>query len=372
MKKGDRSGYDVIVQSAVPDYRIELISDLRLKHARRLLVISGGSHFSGSVVAADSPSTVDLKISNRYVANRRLLIQPGAIWPGVAASTAVLEFNPRIISTWAVVLMRRLANRPTVLWGHVEGFGGSSRVVRWLRRALIMIARNLVVYSDPEAALARQSYRDATVHVAPNGLYSLRHPPIHPATGTCEPLFIYSGRLVESKKVDRTVEAFLRALRTDQLPSSAVLRVVGDGPEADRLHELVRRNNADKSVILMGGVAADDYDSIAGIYDNATASICSGYVGLNAVQSLWFGVPMIAALGQPHAPEIHCLKDGSNALLAARNSVESISACIARAWREREWWRQRRQAVSSDCRRRFSVEATSAGILEAIREAQPV
>ena len=77
-------------------------------------------------------------VRNRYLLGRRLLWQAGCSRAVVAAEVAVLELNPRVLSSWAVLLARRTLRRPTVLWGHAFPRAGrearSDRVRGLMRR----------------------------------------------------------------------------------------------------------------------------------------------------------------------------------------------------------------------------------------------
>jgi glycosyltransferase involved in cell wall biosynthesis len=361
---------DVVVQGALPDYRVHLVRALRRLDPRPVRVVSGETHFTPTVVAVLGDEAIDLRVVNRYLLGRRLLAQPGAVCPGITAGVAVLEFNPRIVSSWVVLVVRRLLRRPTVLWGHVAGRGGSGWLAARLRRAAVRLSGHLLVYTDHEAREAALAYARARVTSAPNGLYaSADARPVEPGPEP-QPAFVFSGRLVPGKRCDIAVAAFALARRSGCLPEHAELRLVGDGPERDRLEADVDRLGVAGSVRFLGNIPASDEARVAEVYADALASVCAGYVGLNAIQSLWFGVPVITARGEPHAPEVAALRCGVNAVFAPTAGAAELATCLAAVWRDRMRWWAARVPIAETCREHHSVERTARGLVDAIEGAR--
>jgi glycosyltransferase involved in cell wall biosynthesis len=284
-----------------------------------------------------------------FLVGRRLVWHalPRSAW---TADVVMAELNPRILSTWALLLARRLMpRRRTILWGHAwprRGRGARTDGLRHLQRRL---ASSLVTYTEQQRLdLARRMPRKHII-AAPNALYRKETmAPKDPSTEATD--FVYVGRLVEQKKPRLLVEAFLAA--RDELPAGTRLVIVGDGPLRA---ELEQRCAGAPQVVFRGHVG--DEDVLADIYARAIASVSPGYVGLSITQSLGFGVPMIVADDEPHSPEIEAAVEGRNAMFFTSGSVDALRHALLAVAKAREAWMARRAAISNDAAARYSVEA---------------
>jgi glycosyltransferase involved in cell wall biosynthesis len=111
--------------------------------------------------------------------------------------------------------------------------------------------------------------------------------------------WLFSGRLISSKKAHLAIEALSHARRTEG--AEAQLLVVGDGPELQYLAEVAARSDIASKVTFIGEALDPDYLSY--LYSSAQVHVCPGYAGLNVLQAAWFGVPSVVARDEPHAPE---------------------------------------------------------------------
>lgn len=103
---------------------------------------------------------------------------------------------------------------------------------------------------------------------------------------------VFVGRLNADKRLDLLLSS-LKYVAQD-------VRVViaGDGPDMERLEAIA--SGIDCDVTLLGGVYAQN--EVADIYRGASLTVAPGRVGLTAVQSIGYGVPVVccdAPEGQP-------------------------------------------------------------------------
>ena len=368
MSRRSRSAVDVVVQGSTPDYRVALFSLLRERDDVPLELIVGDEHFDPTVRTTADP-VVTRRIRNRWLLGRRLLAQPAAIRPGVSARTTVLEFNPRIVTTWVIAAIRRVLGRPTVVWGHVEGQGGSSPTARRLRHAQARLAGTLAVYTEPSADTARRIYPGVDVVAAPNGIYRSSDDEPLRTDGPSPTAFVSCGRLVESKGVGELLEAFVLATRNG-LGDDATLEFVGSGPLESELRYRASAAGVGGRVHFHGAIDALDVAALRSVFDRAVASVSAGYVGLNVIQSMWFGIPMVTVRAAPHSPEIDALLDGHNGVLVDPSTPTGLADAMTRVWAERDRWRSRRREIAAETRARHGVETTVDGLLTAMRSAR--
>lgn len=303
-------------------------------------------------------------VRNRYMLGRRLLWQAGCWRALVGADVAMLELNPRVLSSWAALAVRRALRRPSVLWGHAFPRAGRSARTDRLRGLMRRLGDVVVVYTDTERRQLEGLHPGARVVAAPNAIYPAdRIAPAEPG-GTAPNTFLYVGRLIATKKPGLLLDAFLRS-RPD-LPADVRLVFVGEGPLRGGLEEAAVA--ADGAVRFLGHV--DDYARLRGLYETAIASVSPGYVGLSIVQSLSFGVPMILARDEPHAPEVEAARDGVNCAIVGSDSPAALAEALLSFAGDREGWLERRGAIAADCAARYSADATAAGLFEAIETAR--
>lgn len=134
---------------------------------------------------------------------------------------------------------------------------------------------------------------------------------------------ISCARLIKSRKYDLLFNAL-----TELGDDAPQLVLIGDGPERSSLTALASEMRLD--VIFLGAIY--DVNELKKYYRDAFASVIPGRVGLSAIQSLKFGVPVVThADGDDQHPEFEVLKDGENSFLFLKDSAPALAAALQRA-----------------------------------------
>jgi glycosyltransferase involved in cell wall biosynthesis len=353
-----------LITSTVPFYRRSFLEMLEERLAGRLRVLAGTDYFD-PIIRLELSGRNTTVVPNRYLFGRRLLWQGRTIVPALQAEVVIAELNPRILSTWLVLILRRALGRPIVLWGHAWSRGGADVRGDRARHLMRRLASAVVVYSETQARELRRRMPRGLVMAAPNALYPL-------ATQTSVVVdqrrpadFVFVGRLVESKKPRLLLEAFLLAV--DDLPLDARLLFVGDGPLRKPLEE---RASAVSDRVLFTGTRSE-FEQLRAVYSRAMASVIPGYAGLSLIQSLWFGVPALIARHEPHSPEIEAAVEGVNAVYFASDSVSSLRDVLLAVAREREAWGRRRSQIARECAAKYSVDGMVDACMRAVEAVAP-
>jgi glycosyltransferase involved in cell wall biosynthesis len=106
--------------------------------------------------------------------------------------------------------------------------------------------------------------------------------------------FVCVRRLVERTGTANLLEAFLSAQASKRLPSDAVLRIVGDGPQISILAEKIRDKGVSDSVELLGRVSQEERDRLfATSTFNVVPTIGLEGFGLVVVEAAFWGCPSI-------------------------------------------------------------------------------
>ena len=356
----------LLLQTTIPFYRVEPFRALAARFGHDFAALAGSEYFDATIRVAPAPGIRMLPVRNVFLARRRLLWQSGVWRPALRAHVVIAELNPRTLSTWLVLLARRLLKRPTILWGHAwprSGQRSSSDRVRQLMRRL---SAAIVAYSETQATELRVRMPGHRIIAAPNSLYSRAQQPMRFDTGRMAD-FLFVGRLVDAKKPVLLLDAFLAAV--DRLPAETNLLIVGGGPLESTLREKAERSRVRHRVRFAGQVT--DIDALAPVYDGALATVIPGYAGLSVIQSLWFGVPILIARDEPHSPEIEAAALQKNAVFFESDSVEALRRLLIEVAATRDVWIRRREIIARECARTYSIEAMVDSIESIVRSVQP-
>lgn len=346
---------------AITGYRANFY-ELVIEHfGLRFRLLTGTETFVPSVASDFKLESNMSVVRNRFFLNRRLMFQHGVIGLCVKAEVTVLVMNPRILSGWIILLIRKFLGKRTVLWGHAWPRAGKHARTARVRGWMHGLADVILAYTQTEAAELLKIMPDKTIIAVPNALYYKRE--MTPAHNSEAPTnFIYVGRLVAEKKPELLLNAY--ATLVERLPRTCNLVFVGSGPMQEYLARRTAELGLSERVRFTGHIG--DVQQLRKFYSQTIASVSPGYVGLSLIQSLGFGVPMVIADDEPHAPEIEAVREGENARFFTAGSVESLARELMRFTDEGQYWYEKREEISKFARDRYSSEAMAAGFIAAV------
>lgn len=359
----------MLVQSALPAYRQRLVDGLVDEFGESLSILTGESQFAKDVtlgVSAPEPSITIVR--NRFLFGRRILWQSSVVRKAMGARVAIVELNPRIINTWLTLIFRRMAGRPTILWGHAwPRMGRQSRTgtIRHLQR---LLADCVVVYTKRDADELREEMpENSRVASAPNAVLwrcemgSDKLPAVYRV--------IYSGRLTPPKKPALLLDAFAYACQLDAaFARKARLTYIGAGELEEELHRSAESVSS-MQVDFLGEIW--DASRLKEIYDEAFLAVSPGYAGLSIVQSWGFGTPTLVSHHEPHAPEVGSFRAGSLGQFFRTDSVDELAKAILLYWKRRHDAAKRSNYLVRYAQSHHSIEVMASGFSAAIREVHP-
>lgn len=343
-----RQATTVVLQLAMPHYRQGLVNQLGSDDS--IVFLTGDRQFQEGVTVDVSGSNVIRTGKNRFLFGRRLAFQPVPLSIALQAPTLVVELNPRVINSWLYLGMRKLLRKPTVAWGHVFPRAGRGAGTDRLRQIMRRMLDGMIVYTQGEQAEFATLHPRIPVYVAANAVYSRSE--LTPAIATdTRDSFIVIGRLVEAKRPQLALQAM--QLLIEEVPDARLV-VVGSGPLLTGLRSSWSSLVESGHVMFTGDVM--EIEDLRPLFSRAIALLGPGYVGLNVTQALGFGVPVIYADDEPHAPEVELL-DSSNSTAFSAGNPSELAQAMADAWRARAAVDLRLEERSRPVRERYSVEA---------------
>ncbi len=338
----------IIIQTVAPDYRALFFESIKENLNDRFELFAGNESFETSIL---TKSKIYKKIRNHFFLKRKFLFQTG-IWHLLLSNNVlVLEMNPRILSNWIFLIMRKLTGKETVLWGHAWPRNGKNSKSDILRNMMRKLSTKIIVYTLQQKKELQSKMPDKQIFAAPNSVFkaekmiaSLQENPLN---------LIYVGRLVAEKKIFFLVKAFHKSI--NKIPKKAKLLIVGDGNEKNRIEQYIKENHLKDRVHLLGHIS--DYKKLKELYASSIFSISPGYVGLSVTQSFGFGVPMLISKNENHSPEIEAVIENENALLFKTNDFNNFTKHLEKIYSEKDKWVNKRKNIVQFCKKNYSVES---------------
>lgn len=351
------NGRYCLYTAVLPPYREACLQILHDRLGEEWAAYAGDQHLDPTVRSAGN-SGLYQPVRNSTVLGRRLLVQTGNWRSVLRADTAILDLNPRSLSAWILLLTRRARGRRTLLWGHLHPRAGARARTASVRATMRRRADGCILYSHADAASVRDLAGSEAVWVAPNALY--RRDELGTGGSRVRDTYLYVGRLEPAKKPELLLRAFARLA-----PAHPDRRLVfvGGGSSLEPLQAGVDRLGLGDRVEFLGGVHS--VSTLRELYSQAICSVSPGYAGLSLTQSLGFGVPMVVADAEPHAPEIELAALGGVTFFRS-DSVEELAAALLSA--ELRLPDAERRRLIGVLRERYSAEAMAAGLIAACQD----
>jgi glycosyltransferase involved in cell wall biosynthesis len=349
----------VIIQTVIPDYRKYFFSAIETALNNSFELYGGDFYFESSIKSDSKISKIS--IINHFYFNRKLLFQTG-IWHLLFKDIIlVMEMNPRILSNWIFLVIRKIIKRKTVLWGHAWPRSGAHSKSDLLRNIMRLLANKIIVYTNQQQLELKSKMPKKEILAAPNAV--VRASMMAFSKSSDQFNLIYVGRLTKRKKPYFLVKAF--ASEVNKYPSNTKLIIVGEGEEKDRIKKYIAENKLSNSIVLLGHIS--NHEKLKELYFNSFFSISPGYVGLSITQSFGFGVPMLVSKDENHSPEIEALKIEENGLFFKTDSESDFNTILLEAFKKRDSWIQKRMQILSSCKQNYSTEAMAKVFVDLVK-----
>ena len=340
----------IILQTVTPDYRKKFFLTIK-KELGAYFELYGGDYYFEKSVKSDPTILFKKHVKNYFFYKRNFLVQTG-LWFILQEDILILELNPRIISNWILLLIRKVLRKKTILWGHAWSRKGVNSKTDRLRNIMRNLADEIIVYTKTQQQELQHKMPNKKISIAPNSVFYKDEMIVNKEVSLIKNI-IYVGRLTKNKKTLFLVKAFHQVM--ENLPVEANLIVVGDGEERDSIEKYIKQNNLFERIKILGHIG--DYNKLKELYATSLVGISPGYVGLSVTQSFGFGVPMIVSKNEPHSPEIEAVIEGKNTMFFETDNLNSLSQEIINLYERKDYWINKRTAICNFCKENYSIEA---------------
>jgi glycosyltransferase involved in cell wall biosynthesis len=346
----------LIIQTHVQEYRLAVFDELFRRAGRGLCVYSGAESFTPTRGVAAQNRLWHKPLRNHFFFNKRLLWQSGHMSAALSSEICVLEFNPRILSNWIILLIRRFLGLETVVWGHLFPRAGEQAHTRLVRFYMLLFATKINLYTYEEVAQLRKVFRRKQANVSPNAVMWARECIV--GNGIRRRL-LFVARLIEEKKPLLLLEAF--SLAVAKISPDVKLDFIGSGPLEQMLRNRICELRLTDRVTLHGPIY--DIQQLSGFYAEALVAFSPGYVGLSATQAFGFGVPLLFAREDLHSVEISLCELGFNSDSFRSDDPVALSKAIVSFAVQPPHWATKHQDICDRLKRTYTLDEMCSGFM---------
>lgn len=297
-----------------------------------------GSHAKENIALANPSQLKGYKYCARNIfKGTKLVWQRGAIRKAFSKKYThyILTGNTGILSNWAIVLIAKLLGRQTILWTH-SLYGNETGMKRFKNVLFLKLADKIFTYSERGVEIAiNYGIKSSKLIPIYNSLDYTKQIELAKRIGdrsfarnyfgNDNPYICFIGRLTPQKRVDLLLKA------TIDSGINYNIIILGDGGCRKELEDLSQTLGIEDRVWFYGECYDESF--IATVLSHAKLSISPGNCGLNAIESLTYGTPMVTHSNLfNQMPEVEavvelCKKTGRN-LLFEENNTDSLGRVI--------------------------------------------
>lgn len=317
----------LIVQPALPEYRIKLFNPLQAQLPEMAVrVLAANLDHNGVSSVHPTNSLFGYTITSDSKILFGICWQPKAVTQILRlkkSDTLVVAGNPRYLFNMIAACIAKLRGVKVIWWGQLWSLSTTKRSLRAKICLMQMVSTKLLLYTKREATLLSRLLAEKSVFFLNNGIdntqiCSLRKPYVA-ANRTQRILFL--GRL--TPKAD--VELLLKALAQ---VNHLVLDIVG-GRASQELRQLITLLKLEARVTFHGEI--NDERQIAAIANECLFFVYPGAVGLSLIHAFNYGLPaLLHDQRRKHMPEIAAFRTGVHGETFKRQDYNSLARAVTR------------------------------------------
>ena len=361
-----------VATNFIPPYRFPIFRDLSANPLLSLCIfvsmpLEASCDLARTHLHLERPLTLNVNIGTRHVEvgthQREVVPLPvGLIWSLIRFRPKAIisgDFGSRTLLCW---LTARMIGARLLIWTEeiLSSARGRSKLQRALRRFLLPRADGFYAWGDPARDyLVSQGVRLDRISVVPQSIdvedwNRLRSPQSRAALraelGLSGTTFLFVGRLVERKGIDRFIKAW--AALPASLTANASALIVGAGELEADLRALSLRLGA-RNIVFKGGLSSSELAKYYTACDVLVFPSLEDVWGMVVNEALLFGLPV---LGSIHAGAVQQLVHGKGTgLVFDPNDVPEFTHILRQ-------WIERTPGVSRErCRTVGESESSAAG-----------
>lgn len=272
----------------------------------------------------------------------------------------LINLNTNNLTAFLFLIILKLFRKKKIYFWIHGLYGKESRKQIIIRKLFYGLADGAFLYGDySKKLLIKNGFNPSRLYVIHNSLNyeeQLKLRGILKASDVYykhfnndRPVLVMIGRLNSRKKLDMLFDA-MSLLNKKGSYYNAV--IIGDGDYRERLEKKVNTLGLEKQVWFYGA-CYDEYKN-AQLLFNADLCVVPGDIGLTAIHSMMFGVPVITHDYYPdQGPEFEVIEDGITGKFFNHDKVSSLADNIL------EWFalnQSRREIIRKECYKKIDKD----------------
>jgi len=330
-----------IIYPFIAHYRLGVFRALMQETSVHYSFVTGARSRDESIPVAGIAGLQPLRrIKNVWLGP--FLLQPYVLFYALSSksSATILVGDVRYLSTWIASVILRVRGRPVIFWtiGWHRPERGLKRVIRV---CFYRLATSLLLYGETARVIGtRMGYppgrmivigNSHDIEVAAPNKPSFDESDLQKAPDQAEWDYLDCSHVVgavarptSNKRLDLLIHA-VHALRARGHDVGVI--IVGEGPCRESLRKLASTLEVPAS--LLGPIYSSS--ELQHVYDRIIVSVVPEAVGLTAIQSLWYGRPVITCDDvYRQMPEHEAIRPGVTGDFYATGDVEDLADVIER------------------------------------------
>ena len=330
-----------VIYHFFPHYRKAVVEALARSELADFTFIGDDHEYLHSIEPAKFSDRVRFQLAPTHRLFGPFMWQWGAITWAIKPEfdTIIMHSVPHWPCTWIGAILARILGKRVFFWGHGYLYEPSG-LKGLIRRLFYAIPTAHMFYGERSQTIAmRHGWTRSHLHVIYNSLDVEAQRRLRTEIGpdralrvrkqlfgdTSVPVVICTTRLIRLRRIDMLISALGKLARIGHRVN---LILVGDGPEMRSLRELAEK----ESVTVHFEGASYDERRIAELVIASTVTVAPGKVGLTAMHSMAYGVPVIShSDADDQMPEWEAIKPGSTGGYFKSNEVDDLADSI-RIW----------------------------------------
>lgn len=245
----------------------------------------------------------------------------------------IIDGEPYCLTTWLLLIYCRIVKKKTYLWTH-GWYGKEGRAKSFIKKIFFSMSTKVLLYGNyARDLMISEGFNQNKLSVIYNSLNYDEQKSIKPSKksilkshfGNNNFTLIYIGRVQKIKKVDYILKAIDFLRRNHEIILNCV--IIGQSTDENEINELITKLQLDSQVWMYG--PCFDECEIADLFHDSDLCISPGNVGLTAIHSLTYGVPVLTHNNYAfQMPEFEAIEEGVSGGFFEYDDLVSLSNAI--------------------------------------------
>ena len=356
----------VFVQKFVPHYRLPLFEKLRDKFAEHgiefVLIYGRPDGYEGSKIKMEYPEWGQqvkswiIPLPGKFT---RYLYWQWAPFKLRRGDFVIVEHASKLLDNYPIFLMQQIGFVSMCYFGHGKNFQGHREIAPARKIKQAMVRRISIWFAYTEISrkiLIEQNVPDEKIVVVNNTLTVLRQLEESEVKRDAK-RFVYIGGLYKEKRLGIIFNSIAKLREADP---EVTLVIAGTGPMQDEVKAFADSHDW---CDYLGPVFGEERDKLL---LGCTAIVNPGLVGLIAIDSFHYAIPVITVTLPNHSPEIAYLENEENALILSEEGDADSYAALLRRFLDSDSLSEKIRQGCRDSANRYTLDDTAQRFVDGV------